>query len=44
MKDRGMKSKVVTCKYCKLRDSLLCPAKHETSDLDYCSNGVRKEE
>lgn len=35
---------VVKCKDCKFRNSPTCFAKHETADLEYCSNGVRKEE
>lgn len=32
---------VVYCKNCKFRNTHTCFAKHETSDNDYCSCGVR---
>ena len=34
---------VVYCKNCKFRYTHTCFAKHETSDNDYCSCGVRKD-
>lgn len=34
---------VVRCKDCKFRYTQTCFAKHETSDSDYCCNGLRKD-
>ena len=33
---------VVRCKDCQYRNTISCSAKHERSDMDYCSHGLPK--
>ena len=33
---------VVRCKDCQYRNTISCNAKHERSDMDYCSHGLPK--